>query len=197
MQQLRYPHLPLSLPILAARTIVIPLLPLIPPNPVLALPPAIRARIVRLARLGLLLLIHLDQPVVLAVLVLALVAPLGDPFAARLIVHQLAVALLVLDALLGGKALPFGRLFGGGDGLFARQGHAGGREDEVHAFRVGFDLACGEELVDEGLGGVARGCGEGGFVRGRGDGVGVVGEKVAEVEGEGCGLVYGDGPGRC
>jgi hypothetical protein len=145
----------------------------------------------------LLLLIHLNKPVVLALLVLALVAPLGDPLACRLIVDQLAVALLVLDALLGGKALPLGRLLGGGDGLLAGQRRGGYGQDKVDAFRVGLDLAGGEQLVYEGLRGVAGGCGED-FFRGRGgDGIGVVGEEIAEVECEGGGLVDGDGPGTC
>ena len=65
----------------------------------------------------------------------------------------------------------------------------------MDAFRVGLDLACGEKLVYESLCGVAGGCGEGFFVGGGGDGVWVVGEEVAEVEGEGCGLVDGDGSG--
>lgn len=148
----------------------------------------------RLARLLLLLLIHLDQPIVLAVLVLAFISPLGHPLAARIVVHHLAVALLILDALLGCEALPFRRLFGGGDGLFAGQGGGGRGENEVHAFAVGFYLAGREELVYEGLGGVARGGVQGCFVGG-GDGVGVVGEEVAEVEGEGSGFVDCDGAG--
>jgi hypothetical protein len=178
--------------ILPSRPVVCPLLPLIPPHAVLALSPAVRTRIVRLARLLLLLLVDLDKPVVLAVLVLALVAPLGDPLALRVVVDQVTVALLVLDALLGGKALPLGGLLGGGDGLLA--GKSGGRrgQNEVHALRVGFDLASREQLVDQGLRGVAGGCGEGCFVGGDGNGVGVVGEEVAEVECEGRGLVDGN-----
>jgi hypothetical protein len=66
----------------------------------------------------------------------------------------------------------------------------------MDAFRVGLDLACGEELIHEGLRCVA-GCGaQCVFIRGF-DGVGVVGEEVAEIECEGRGLVHGDGPGAC
>ena len=151
----------------------------------------------RLARLRLLALIHLDKPVVLAVLVLALVAPLGHPFTARVVVDKLAVALLVLDALLGGKTLPFGSLFDGGNGLFAGKWGAGGGEDEVHAFSGGLYLAGREQLVYEGLGGVAGGGAQDLFVCVGGDGVGVVREQVAEVECEGSGLFDGDGAGVC
>jgi hypothetical protein len=182
--------------VLPASPVVVALLPLVPLHPVLALSPAVRPRVVRLARLLLLLLVDLDQPVVLAVLVLALVAPLGHPFASRFVVHQLAVALLVLDALLRGEELPLGLLFRSGQLLLAGKGRGWAGQDEVDAFRVGLDLACGEKLVYEGLRCVAGGCAERLFIRGF-DGVGVVGEEVAEIECEGCGLVHGNGPVAC
>lgn len=183
--------------ILPPRPVIRALLPLIPPRPIFALLPTIRPRIVRLARLLLLLLVDLDKPVVLAVLVLALVAPLGHPLAGRFFVDHLAVALLVLDALLGGEALPFSGLLGCGDGLLAGQWGRGRGEDEVHALAVGLDLAGGEQLVYEGLCGVAGGGGENLFRGSGGHGIGVVGEEVAQVEGEGRGLVDGDGAGAC
>lgn len=74
--------------------------------------------------LSALLLVNLDQPVVLAILVLALVTVLGQPFARGFVVDHLAIALLVLDALLLCEFLPFGHGLVGGDGLFA--GKVGG-----------------------------------------------------------------------
>lgn len=146
-----------------------------------------------LARRLLLLLVNLDQPLVVAILVLALVAPLGHPLAAGIVVDHLALALLVLDTLLGGKALPFGRLLGFGNGLLAGKRRRGCRKDKVHAFRGRFDLTGGQELVDESLRGIA-GCGAKGlFTRVGGDGVGVVGEEIAKVEGKGRWLVDGNG----
>lgn len=109
----------------------------------------------RLTRLLLLLLVDLDKPLVLAFLVLALVSPLGDPFARRFVIDELGVALLVLNTLLLGEELPFGGGLLGGDGLLAGQRRRGLWEDQVHAFGGGFELAGGQELVDEGLGGVA------------------------------------------
>ena len=53
-------------------------------------------------------------------------------------------------------------------------------------------MAGGEQLVYEGLGGVAGGGGEDLFGGVCGEWVGVVGEEVAEVEGEGRGRVYSD-----
>jgi len=99
--------------------VVCALLPLVPPDPLFALPPAVGALIMGLGRLLLLLLVNLDQPLIITVLVLSLVTPLGNPLALFVIVDQFAVALLILDALLGSKALPLGRLLGGGYGLFA------------------------------------------------------------------------------
>ena len=173
------------------------LFPLVPPDALLALPPAIGTSIVRLSSLRLLLLVDLNKPLRVAVLVLALVTPLGYPLARGLVVNKLAVALLVLDTLLGGKALPLGRFLGGGDGLFA--GNGGGRrgEHKVHALGARLDFAGGQQLVDEGLSGIARGGGEDGLVGGGGDWVGVVGEQVAEIEGEWGGLVDGYGPAGC
>lgn len=62
----------------------------------------------------------------------------------------------------------------------------------MHTIRGGLDLAGGKQLVDESLRGITSGGGEGLFVCFGGDGVGVVGEQVAQVEGEGGGLVDGD-----
>jgi hypothetical protein len=67
----------------------------------------------------------------------------------------------------------------------------------VHAFRAGLDLAGREQLVYEGLGGVAGGGAQDLFVCVGGDGVWVVGEQVAEVECEGSGLFDGNRPGVC
>jgi hypothetical protein len=102
------------------------------------------------------LLVNLHEPVVLTVLVLSLVAPLGYPFALRLVVDQVAIAPLVLDTLLGGKALPLGRLLGCGNGLLTRYGCAWRGEYKVDTIGVGLDFAGGEQLVDEGLSSVAR-----------------------------------------
>jgi hypothetical protein len=63
----------------------------------------------------------------------------------------------------------------------------------VHALGRRLDFARRQDLVYEDLGGVA---GKGGEVRLVGvarDGVGVVAEEVAEVEGVGVGLLDGDG----
>ena len=188
--------LPSSLASLARVALVCALLALVPPDALLAVVPALSSEVVGLARLGLLLLVNLDKPLVVELLVLALVAPLGDPFAARLVVNQLAVALLVLDTLLGGKALPLGLLLGLRNGLLAGQRRRGCREDEVDTLGGRLDLTGREELVDEGLGGIAGGGGKRLFVDGL-DGVGVVGEQVAQVKGEGRGLVDGNGPGDC
>jgi hypothetical protein len=188
--------LPNSLASLARVALVCALLALVSPDALFPVVPVLGAKVVSLARLCLLLLINLDKPLVVELLVLALVAPLGDPFAARLVVNQLAVALLVLDTLLGGKALPLGLLLGLGDGLLAGQRCGGRREDEVDALGGRLDLAGREELVDEGLGGIAGGGGKRLFVDSL-DGVGVVGEQVAQVKGEGRGLVDGNGPGDC
>lgn len=87
------------------------------------------------AVLSCLFVVDFDQPVVLAVLVLALVAVLGDPFASGLVVDELAVALLVLDALLLGELLPLGHGLLFGDGLLARQlgGRSGQTEGDASA----------------------------------------------------------------
>ena len=147
-----------------------------------------------------LLLVNLNQPVILAILVLALVTVLGHPLARSLVEDQLSIALLVLDALLGGKLLPLGLGLFLGHALLA--GQVGGRcrqaEGDAGAV-VGFcDGACGEELVDEGLGAVAGGVFDVGFLNLAHDGkrIGVVAEEVAQVEGVGNGLVDGDGKAR-
>jgi hypothetical protein len=146
-----------------------------------------------LSSLSLLLLVNFDQPGALGVLVLALVTPLGDPVASRLVVNLVAVALLVFDTLLGGKALPLGLLLGLGDRLLTWKGHLGRGENEVNALGGGLDLAGGEQLVDESLCGIASSGGQSLFVCLGGNRVRVVGEQVAQVECEGGGLVDGDG----
>ena len=154
---------------------------------------AISPCIVCLSTLLFLLLIDLNKPGVFGVLVLALVTPLGYPVAGRLVVNLVAVALLVLDTLLGGKALPLGRFLGLGNGLFAGQRKLWRREDEVDTLGGRLDFAGGKQLVDKGLCGITSSGGEGLFVGLGGDRVGVVGKQVAQVEGERRGLVNGDG----
>jgi hypothetical protein len=63
----------------------------------------------------------------------------------------------------------------------------------VDAIGGGLDFAGAQQLVDQGLGCIAGGCGELGFIGVGGDGIRVVGEQVPQVEGEGRGLVDGDG----
>ena len=146
----------------------------------------------RLARRALLLLVNLDQPVILTILVLALVAPLGNPLALGLVVDQVAVALLLLDALLGGKLFPFGGLLGGGNRLLTRERCGWRGKDQMYAFRGGLYLAGRQELVDECLGGIA-GCGfKRFFVGAGGNGVGVICEQVSQVKCKRCGLVDGN-----
>jgi hypothetical protein len=66
----------------------------------------------------------------------------------------------------------------------------------VHAIGCGLDIAGSEQLVYEGLSGVAGvGC-EVCFRGVAGDGVGIVGEEVPEVEGVGSWTVYTDFAGR-
>lgn len=62
----------------------------------------------------------------------------------------------------------------------------------MDTLRGRLDFACREELVDESLCGITRSGGENLFVCLGRDGVGVVGEQVAQVECEGSGLVNGD-----
>ena len=140
--------------------------------------------------LGLLLLLVVDNgdPVVrhLALGVLALVAVLGLPVLGSVVVLQLAVAALGLDALLVGELLPLGLLLLFGNGLLARQMCDGRGECELQRLVVGGlgDGAGGQELVDQALGGVARNGSQDFFlVLGqRGQRVGVVAEESAEVE---------------
>ena len=153
---------------------------------------AISPCIVCFSSLLFLLLIDLNKPGVFGVLVLALVAPLGYPVAGRLVVNLVAVALLVLDTLLGGKALPLGRFLGLGNGLLAGQRKLWRREDEVDTLGGRLDFTGGKQLVDEGLRGITSSGGESLFVGLGGDGVGVVGKQVAQVECERRGLVDGD-----
>jgi hypothetical protein len=149
-----------------------------------------------LLRLLLFLLIHNRQPVLrhLALGVLALVAILGLPLLSGIVVLELAVAALGLDALLVGELLPLGLLLLLGHGLLARQ--VCGRRGEVELQRLvvgGFgDGAEGQELVDQALGCVACDGAEGlFFVLGeRGEWVGVIAEEGAEVECEGLGFGF-------
>lgn len=196
-------HLVRSIPL------VFPHLPLIALDLLHALSPPISPNAGALFPRSLLLGIHLDQPVVLALLVQALVSPLALPLARLLIVRQVAALLprLGLDALLGGEALPLGRRLGLGHGLLARQAGGGRGQRQQDAVAGGLQRAGGEELVDERLGAVAGEFGEGlvdGGGVGEDDGVGVLGEEVAEVEGVGRGLVdddgefwFGDGERHC
>lgn len=62
----------------------------------------------------------------------------------------------------------------------------------MHALGGRLDLAGGEQLVDEGLCGIASGGGKSLFVCLGGNRVRVIGEQIAQVEGEGCWLVDGD-----
>lgn len=141
--------------------------------------------------------VNLDDPVVLALLVHGLVAPLALPLAALLIVDEVLALLarLGLDALLGGKALPLGRGFGLGHRLLAGEAGAGLGQREEDAVGGGGEWAGGEELVDEGLGAVAGELGEGLFKRCvvQLDRVGVLGHEVAEIEGVGRRLLDCDG----
>lgn len=152
------------------------------------------------AVLSRLLLINFNQPIVLTILVLALVTILGHPLARSLVEDQFAIALLILDALLGGKLLPLGLGLLLGHALLARQvGGRGGQAEGDAGAVVGFcDGAGGEELVDKSLSAIASGVLDVGFLdlgHGR-EGVGVVAEKVAQVEGVGNGLVDSDGEAR-
>lgn len=188
--------------------LVFPHLPLVAFDPLDALPPSIGPDAGALFPRGLLLRVNLDQPVVLALLVQALVTPLALPLARLLVVGQVAALLpgLCLDALLGGEALPLGRRLGLGHGFLAGQAGGGRGQRQEDAVAGGLERAGGEELVDERLGAVAGDLGEG-LVDGgavEDDGVGVLGEEVAEVEGVGRGLVdddgelwFGDGERHC
>jgi hypothetical protein len=176
------------------------LLPFVPPNLFLPRSPAVRPRVVGLSGLVLLLVVDLDKPLVLALLVLALVAPSGNPLTGRLVVNQLGLVVVVLgDALLLREELPLGGRLLGGDGLFAGQRGGARRKHEVHAIGRGLDVASAEQLVDEDLGGIAGVGSKGVFVGVAGDGVGVVRKQVAQVERVGRGLVDGDwpAPGQC
>lgn len=62
----------------------------------------------------------------------------------------------------------------------------------MDALGGGLDFARGEQLVDESLGGIAGGSGEGGLIGGGGDGIGVVCEEVAEIKGKRRGLIDSD-----
>jgi hypothetical protein len=146
--------------------------------------------------LGLLLLLVVDNgdPVVrhLALGVLALVAVLGLPVLGSVVVLQLAVAALGLDALLVGELLPLGLLLLFGNGLLARQMCDGRGECELQRLVVGGlgDGAGGQELVDQALGGVARNGSQDFFlVLGqRGQRVGVVQRRVPRSNVNGWGL---------
>lgn len=189
-------------------------LPLIPPYPILPLSPrhpphraALRSSILLLLPI---LLINLHQPIII-ILVLPLVPPSGHPLALLLIVHQLLAPLLIrkrsaglrvvlADALLACEQLPFRGWFGRGQGLVPGERGGGRWEGEQHALlRGGGDGAGGYELVEEGLHAVAGGGFEGGvegLVAGEFEGVWVVGEQVAQVEGVGGWLGDGDGAFR-
>lgn len=110
------------------------LFPLIPSNPLLSFPPALRPSIVRLSSFLLLLFIDLHQPLVVAVLIFTLVAPPWNPLAALLVVNHFAlVAFLLVDTLLRSKELPFRGRFLCRNGLFAGERCGRRREDKVHA----------------------------------------------------------------
>lgn len=162
-------------------------LPLVAPDLLLALPPAVAADTGALLALPLGLHVDLDEPVVLSLLVEALVAPLALPLARLLVVGEVLALLagLGLDALLLGEALPLCRGLGLGHGLLAGQAGGRGGQAEQDAVAGGGDGAGGEELVDERLGAVPGDVGQGLlFVGGVEDEwVGVFCEEVAEIEG--------------
>lgn len=156
-------------------------------NALLSLSASISPHACALLSLPLLFHVDLDDPVVFALLVQGLVSPLALPFAALLIVGQVAALLagLGLDALLGGEALPLGRWLGLRYGLLSRETSTWLGEREEDAVLGGVKGAGGEELVDEGLGAVAGKLGEGllQIVAIEVHRVGVLGEEVAEIEG--------------
>ncbi|VUC27128.1 unnamed protein product [Clonostachys rosea] len=116
---------------------------LVPPHILFSLSPVVSPNAGPLLALSLSLHVYLDDGVVLALLVQALVSPLALPFA-RLLIKGQVLALLAglgLDSLLRGEALPFGGGLGLGDGLLSRQVCTGWREREEDAFLGGAERA--------------------------------------------------------
>lgn len=166
--------------------LVFPHHPLVPLDSLFPFPPPISSNASSLFAVLLNILINLHKPVTLALLVQSLVTPLPLPLSGLLVKRQVLALLsgLGLDTLLGSEPLPLRRRLGFGHWLLTRKPCRWRWQRQQDTVGCGFERAGAEKLVDQRLGAIAGDFSERLFNVGavQCDGIGVLGEKVAQIK---------------